>query len=96
MRAYRNAGAHRRAMPKLLTWCDETSVAHWQQDGPDLPDMPEALQRMLAGGRLSKVQHPSAAHAAKQIAPARRVPLPGLPLRPATRRRSSRAGSHGA
>ena len=85
MRAYRNTDAHRRAMPKLLHWCDEASVVHWQQDGPGLPDMPEALRRMVVEGRLSKVNHPSPAHAAKQIA-ARQPPRPGTRLRPAGQR----------
>ena len=85
MRAYRNTDAHRRAMPKLLNWCDEASVVHWQQDDPDLPDMREASRRMVAEGRPSKVNHPSPAHAARQIA----VPQPpraGTRLRPATQR----------
>ncbi len=86
MRAYRNADAHRRAMAKLLGWCDEASVVHWQQDGRELPDMPEALRRMVAEGRLSKVKHPSPEHAAKQLAPARTAPRPGLRLRPSTPR----------
>lgn len=86
MRAYRNADAHRRAMAKLLGWCDEASVVHWRQEGPVLPDMPEALRRMVAEGRLSKVARPSPEHAAKQLAPARTVPRPGLRLRPATQR----------
>ena len=89
MRAYRNAGAHRRAMPKLLAWCDEASVVHWQQDSPDLPDMPQALHRMVAEGRLSKVSRPSPAHAAKEIAAARQTPRVGLPLRPVRKETST-------
>jgi hypothetical protein len=82
MRRYRNTDAHQRAMPKLLRWCDEASVAHWKQDDPALPGPAEALDRMVREGRLSKLRHPSLAHAAGQIAPARRVPQAGLPLRP--------------
>jgi heme-degrading monooxygenase HmoA len=73
MRAYRNAGAHREVMPRLLEWCDEASIAHWNQDGAALPDWQEAHRRMLAEGRLSKVRHPSPAQVAKQFA----APRPG-------------------
>lgn len=83
MRAYRNTDAHMRAMPKLLGWCDEASVAHWQQAAPGLPEPAVALERMRAEGRLSKVRHPSPAHAARQIAPSPRVPRPGPRVRPA-------------
>ncbi len=83
MRAYRNADAHMRAMPKLLVWCDEASVTHWHQPTPELPEPAVALERMRAEGRLSKVRHPSPAHAAREIAPARRVPRPGRPIQPA-------------
>lgn len=68
MKAYRNAAAHRGAMPRLLDWCDEASVAHWVQEGAGLPDVREAHRRMLAEGRLSKVRHPSPAHAAGRTA----------------------------
>ena len=84
MRAYRNTGAHFRAMPKLLRWADEASFVHWQQDSPRLPEMEEALRRIVAEGRLSKVNHPSRAHAAKRIAA--QLPRPGRRRRPATRR----------
>ncbi len=70
MRAYRNTDAHRRAMPKLLHWCDEAAVTHWLQESAELPDKLEAHRRMLAEGRLSKVHFPSSAHAAKQAAEA--------------------------
>lgn len=71
MRAYRNAGAHARVMPRLLEWCDEASVANWSQDGLELPDWTEAHRRMLETGRPSKVKHPSPAQASKQIVPPR-------------------------
>lgn len=83
MRQYRNTGSHMKAMPKLIAWCDEASVAHWEQAGSTLPSMPEALARMVAEGRLSKVRHPSPEHAAGQIAPAREAPVPALPMHPA-------------
>ncbi|HVG33471.1 MAG TPA: antibiotic biosynthesis monooxygenase [Pyrinomonadaceae bacterium] len=73
MRAYRNAGAHREVMPRLLEWCDEASVAHWTQDETTLPDWHEAHRRMAKEGRPSKVKHPSPAQEAKQIA----TPRPG-------------------
>ncbi len=69
MRAYRNTGAHRRAMPKLIGWCDEASVAHWEQEAVALPSGEEAHEKMRGSGRMSKVRHPSPAHSAMQTAP---------------------------
>ena len=63
MRAYMISGAHKEAMPKLLHWCDEASVAHWTQEDDTLPSWEEADRRMRAGGRISKVRHPSPHHA---------------------------------
>jgi hypothetical protein len=59
MRRYMISGAHKQAMPKLLNWCDEASVAHWEQDDAALPTWIEADRRMRAAGRVSKVKHPS-------------------------------------
>ena len=67
MRAFMLAGPHRRAMPKLLEWCDEASVVHWNQESPALPDWREAYRRMVEEGRPSKVNHPSPAHRACEI-----------------------------
>ncbi len=74
MRGYRNADAHKRAMPKLMGWCDEASVAHWEQAGDELPTAAQALERMISSGRISKVRNPSPGHATGTIAPDRTVP----------------------
>ena len=63
MRRYMTAGAHMAAMPKLMEWCDEASVAHWEQTEAALPSWAEADRRMRAEGRVSKVRNPSPQHA---------------------------------
>jgi antibiotic biosynthesis monooxygenase len=67
MKSFRDTGTHREVMPKLLHWCDEASVAHWDQQSTELPEWPEAYRRMVAEGRASKVNKPSQAHIAKRI-----------------------------
>ena len=62
MRAFMMSGAHRKAMPKLINWCDEASVVHWQQEAAEPPPWHEAHRRMQAEGRASKVRYPSEAH----------------------------------
>ncbi len=71
MKAFRDTGAHRKVMPKLMDWCDEASVANWEQESAQLPDWPEAYRRMVSEGRPSKVKQPSQSHLAKQIAASR-------------------------
>ena len=63
MRRYMTTGAHKTAMPKLLHWCDEASVAHWEQESEALPGWEEADRRMRESGRVSKVRFPSPQHA---------------------------------
>ena len=83
MRLFRNGGAHMTAMPKLLDWCDEAAFAHWTQPGTAPPAPPEAVERMRAEGRLSKVRRPSAAHRAGRIAPEEAALRPSQRLHPA-------------
>ena len=67
MNAYRTGGAHRKAMPKLLNWCDEAAVVHWTQDSPEIPEWQQVQQHMSEQGRLSKVNHPSTVQTSQQI-----------------------------
>ena len=53
MRQFTSTGSHKQAMPRLLNWCDEASVTHWEQDGSTLPSWEEADQRMRETGRVS-------------------------------------------
>ena len=63
MRQYMSTGSHKQAMPHLLDWCDEASVAHWEQEGNALPSWAEGDKRMRSEGRASKVRNPSPQHA---------------------------------
>ena len=80
MRAYMTAGAHRTAMPKLLDWCDEASVAHWDAPDDTMPGWAAAAARMRREGRPSKVHRPSPDHAAMRYAEPRL--RGGGPIRP--------------
>lgn len=86
MRRYMTNGAHLKAMPHLLHWCDEASIVHWTSDAPDVPSWPEAERRMRSEGRPSKVRHPSVDHHALRFAPPRRST--GGPIRPVRTRTS--------
>ena len=82
MKAFRDTDWHKRAMPKLLDWCDEASVARWTQDTAALPDRTLMLERMTTAGRTSKVRYPTTEHAAGRTVPDGRAPQPGLPIKP--------------
>jgi heme-degrading monooxygenase HmoA len=59
MREFRNSSAHREAMQKLPSWCDEASYVHWQQEERSLAPWPELYARMQSDGKLTKVRQPS-------------------------------------
>jgi hypothetical protein len=65
MRSFRNSGVHLTAMPKLARWCDEATYVHWQQENSEPPRMVAAHARLVEAGTVSKVFHPSAAHASR-------------------------------
>ena len=67
MRSFMMSGSHRRAMPKLLGWCDEASVAHWTQEASELLGWDQAHRKMVEQGRPSKVRFPSRDHIARRI-----------------------------
>ena len=61
MKAFMISGAHRRAMPRLLNWCDEAALVHWVQGNNERPDWYEAHLGLEHEARRSKVSHPSRA-----------------------------------
>jgi hypothetical protein len=71
MRAFMLSGPNKRAMPKLVEWCDEASVVHWHQETVEPPSWTEAYRRMVEEGRQSRVQYPSDSQRAKRITPPR-------------------------
>lgn len=70
MVGYRDSDQHRGVMPKLMDWCDEASVVHWE--GEVISDWAEIYRRMSEQGRLSRVRRPTEAHKAKRFAPQKR------------------------
>lgn len=62
MRAYIISGSHKAAMPHLMHWCDEASIAHWTQPDATLPSWEEADRRMRDSGRPSKLRNPGPHH----------------------------------
>ena len=64
MRAFRNSGAHLRAMPKLLHRSDQASFTHFDQTGTAAPTPEVAYDRLKRDGRMSKVNAPSSQHVA--------------------------------
>jgi uncharacterized protein DUF3291 len=68
MRAYITSGSHRIVMPKLMDWCDEASIVHWDQDDEAMPDWETADARMRAEGRPSKLRNPTPEHLAMTFA----------------------------
>jgi heme-degrading monooxygenase HmoA len=82
MKAFRGSGAHVRAMPRLLEWCDESSYAHWTTTDAVVPAWPEAYEHLVNEGRLSRVNHPSPNQIARQFMKPRLRPLIGMDLKP--------------
>ena len=85
MLQFRNSADHLKAMPRLLNWCDEASYVHWQQDDSSVPSPAVAFERLRGSGKLSKVRHPSSAHAAGKTAPGG-APNSGMLVRARERR----------
>jgi hypothetical protein len=83
MKNFRGSGAHASVMKRLPQWCDEGAYAHWILADDAIPTWPEAHERLVAEGRLSRVEHPSAAHVARQFPSPRLNPLIGRDLKPA-------------
>jgi hypothetical protein len=64
---FRNTQSHGAAMPKLLDWCCEASVARTAADR--LLSWEEAYAVMRDHGRVSPIRRPSARHIAQKTVP---------------------------
>ena len=64
MHAFRNSGAHLKAMPKLLHLSDQASFTHFEQSGSEVPTAAAAYERLARDGHMSKVNAPSVQHLA--------------------------------
>ena len=73
MRAFRNSGAHLKAMPRLIDSCAEASFVHWTTDDRSIPS-PQLITEKMKEGRTSKLRHPNAEHSAGNPWPDGRVP----------------------
>lgn len=67
MRAFRNAGSHREAMPKLSEWCDEATYVHWEQEHVIAPYLKTAYDRLVTDGVVSCLKYPSSNHATRSF-----------------------------
>jgi hypothetical protein len=83
MKAFRGSGAHAAVMPKLVDWCDEAAYTHWDAFNEAVPEWPEAYDRLVKQGRLSRVALPSPDHEARRFPAPRLSPLIGQELKPA-------------
>jgi Domain of unknown function (DUF3291) len=86
MKAFRGSGMHGGVMLKLAEWCDEAAYAHWIADRL-IPSWPEAYERLVSEGRLSRVARPSQDHKSQCFRKPRLQPLIGVNLKPAQVRR---------
>ena len=66
VQAFRNSGAHRKAMPKLLHMCDQAAYTHFEQLAVQAPTVEGAYQALSHDGKMSKVNAPSPEHLAGQ------------------------------
>jgi len=85
MKAYRGAAAHGAVMKRLPKWCDEAAYTHWETTDGTIPAWPEAFERLKDTGKLSRVEHPSPAHEAREFPGPRLQPLIGGDIKPKTR-----------
>jgi hypothetical protein len=69
MRAFVDAQPHLGTMPHLDEWCDEATFVDWEQDSADLPDWQSCYQRLIAGGQVATLSHPSPEHATRAFPP---------------------------
>jgi Antibiotic biosynthesis monooxygenase len=74
MKRFRSSGAHRKAMPRLVGWCDEAAVTRWDGDPGTMGDWTAAHAHLVETGESSAIRHPSVHHLARFYPPPRLTP----------------------
>jgi heme-degrading monooxygenase HmoA len=82
MKSFRGSGVHAKVMPRLFHWCDEAAYSHWIATDDKIAEWPEAFDRLISEGRLSRVEHPSTDHTEHKFAPPRLQPMIGQEIKP--------------
>jgi heme-degrading monooxygenase HmoA len=81
MKKFRGSGPHARVMTRLPKWCNEAAYAHWVATTDSVPTWDEAHQRLVAEGRMSRVENPSENHTKRLFARPRLQPLIGTDIK---------------
>lgn len=68
MRSFRDSGAHRESMPRLLDWCDEAAVAE-SNDWESIPEWQEIYRCLREQGRASRLRYASPRHPERDFPP---------------------------
>jgi Antibiotic biosynthesis monooxygenase len=89
MKSFRGSGAHAQVMPRLFHWCDEAAYTHWPAKDDEIAEWPEAYERLVREGRLSRVEHPSADHAQRKFPEPRLKPMICQEIKPTLSKRNA-------
>ena len=69
MVAFMTSQPHRGAMRYISEWCDEATYVEWTQEDSAFPEWRLAYDRLVEGGRVTPLPHPSDSHATRSFPP---------------------------
>ena len=66
---FKTGEPHLGMMGSLDEWCDEASFVEWEQSTPQMPEWPEAYDRLVRDGRSPTLSRPSPDQEARSFPP---------------------------